>query len=245
MRAFQSDIIQVDDEFDHLGLYLKHNNYSLHAEKMRGASGARINFTGYRSDIDKFFLERLYDATAPCPLKQNTPARILEIVSLLSGCAKPGRSALSDYILDLDGDTRQLISDHIEQELEAHPTTRRPKPFSSHGGVAFTVFCYTGLLVQRDPDRALDHARTALLINDEEQRLLLELSFSNEGVLTAVHWQCVERAAIPFLELPRLREATQKLRENRVANTKSQRRKKLVVMSRALAVAERSIRSAA
>ena len=70
MRAFQSDIIQVEDELDHLGLYLKHNNYSLYAEEMRANSDAKINFTGYRSEIDKFFLERLHDPAAPCPLKQ-------------------------------------------------------------------------------------------------------------------------------------------------------------------------------
>lgn len=225
MCAFQSDIIQVDDELDHLGLYLKHNNYSLHAEKMRGTSGALINFTGYRSDIDKFFRERLYDATAPCPLKQDTPARILEIITFLSGSAKPGRAALSGYLLDLDGDTRQSISDCIEQELAAQPATRRPKPYSSHGGVAFTVFCYTQSWARRDADSALDHARTVLLINNDERRFLLELSYTDESALADVHWQWVERAAIPSQEFPRLERAATKLRENRVANAKAQRRK--------------------
>lgn len=225
MRAFQSDIIQADDELDHLGLYLKHNNYSLYAEEMRGTSGAEINFTGYRSEIDKFFLERLYDDDAPCPLKQDAPARILEIITFLSGSAKPGRAALSGYLLDLDGDTRQSISDGIEQELAAQPTTRRPKPYSSHGGVAFTVFCYTQSWARRNADNALDYARTVLLINNDERRLLLELSYTDEGALADVHWQWVELADIPPQELPRLRQAAERLRETRVANAKAQRRK--------------------
>lgn len=225
MRAFRSNIVQADDELDHLGLYLEHNNYSLYAEEMRGTSGAQINFTGYRSEIDKFFLERLYDSAAPCPLKQDTPARILEIITLLSANAKPGRAALSGYLLDLNGDTRQLISDSIEQELQAQPTSRRPKPYSSHGGVAFTVFCYRMPWAQRDADRALDHARTVMLVNNDDRRLLLELSYADEGALADVHWQWVERAAIPPQELPRLQQAAEKLRESRIANAKAQRRK--------------------
>jgi hypothetical protein len=225
MRAFQSNIIQADDELDHLGLYLQHNNYSLHAEEMRGTSGAKINFTGYRSEIDKFFVERLYDSTAPCPLKQDTPARILEIVTFLSRSTKLGRATLSSYILDLDGDTRKLIADCIEQELAAQPTIKRPKPYSSHGGVAFTLFCYMTPWVTRSPNRALDHARAILLLSNDQRRLLMELSYTDEGSLGDVHWQWVERVAIPPDELERLEQAAERLRETRVANARAQRGK--------------------
>lgn len=44
MRAFQSDIVQSDDELDHLGLYLKHNHYSQYAEELQGQSAAKITF---------------------------------------------------------------------------------------------------------------------------------------------------------------------------------------------------------
>jgi len=34
MRAFTSPLIQTEDEIDHLGLYLKHNIYTQHAENL-------------------------------------------------------------------------------------------------------------------------------------------------------------------------------------------------------------------
>jgi preprotein translocase subunit SecA len=225
MRAFQTDIIQADDEFDHLGLYLQHNNYTLYAEQLRGDSRAKINFTGYRSEIDKFFAERLFDATVPCPLKQETPARILEIVSFLSGTDTAGRAAVSGYLLDLDSETRQSISDCIEKELAAQPANRRPKPYSSHGGVAFTVFCYAEPHTRRNADVALEHARTVLLLNTDERRQLLELTYSEQGQLTGVHWLWVELAGIPKQELPRLRQAAEALRAKRVSNAKTEGRK--------------------
>jgi hypothetical protein len=225
MRAFQSDIIQVDDELDHLGLYLKHNNYSLYAEEMKGESGAQINFTGYRSEIDKFFLNRLYDPAAPCPLKQETPARILEIVTFLSDKSTPDRAALASYLLDLDNESRESISNVIEQELTAQPTTRRPKPFSSHGGMIFTAFCYAEPWTERNADYALDHARAVLLLNKDEQRLLLEMTYTEKGALADVHWRWVKPAEIPPKELPHLKKAAERLRAQRVANAREQRRK--------------------
>ncbi len=225
MRAFKSDLVQADDEFDHLGLYFKHNNYSLRAEQMRGTSDARITFGGYRSEIDKFFAERLRDPSAPCPLRQDTPPRISEIVSFLSGGAKRGRAELASYLLDLDGVTRQQVSDHIDLELAGQPVSRRPKPFSTHGGVDLTVFCYTPSWAPRVPAAALDHARAVMLVNAEERRLLLELSYSDEGVLSDVAWQWVERARIPLQDLARLQRHAGELRDLRLAKARADRGK--------------------
>ena len=84
MQAFRSDIVQCDDEFDHLGLYLNHNHYSTYAEELKGDSEAQINFTGYRSEIDRFFSKRLLDSNTPCPLKQDKPAGSLWIAGSCS-----------------------------------------------------------------------------------------------------------------------------------------------------------------
>jgi SEC-C motif-containing protein len=149
----------------------------------------------------------------------------LEIVTFLSRSTKLGRATLSSYILDLDGDTRKLIADCIEQELAAQPTIKRPKPYSSHGGVAFTLFCYMTPWVTRSPNRALDHARAILLLSNDQRRLLMELSYTDEGSLGDVHWQWVERVAIPPDELERLEQAAERLRETRVANARAQRGK--------------------
>lgn len=225
MRAFQSNVIQLDDELDHLGLYLEHNCYVDHVEQTRGASGAKINLVGYRAKIDKFFGQRLQDPAARCPLMQEMPARILEVVTFLSRSVRSGRAAVSSYILDLDGSTRRLIADSIENELAAQPTTRRPKPFSTYGDVALTVFCYTESWSQRDGISALDHARAALLLGQEKRRLLLELSYTDDGILADVDWQWVERAAIPLPELARLRQTAEGLRRTRVAKAKAERGK--------------------
>src|SRR5713101_190506 len=101
---------------------------------MQGDSSARITFTGYRSDIDKFFNERMIDPSCPCLLKQKTPMRLLSIVEWLSGSKKKGRSEVASFILDLSGPARSQLANGIEEDLAAQSSTpARPRALSIHG----------------------------------------------------------------------------------------------------------------
>jgi hypothetical protein len=220
MRAFRSQIIQSDDELDHLGLYLKHNDYSTYAEELRGRSGARLTFTGYRSAIDHFFTERMLDANFPCPLRQSIPSRISQIVEFLSRSTLPGRARIASYLLDLDGDGRARISRNIDEELARQPTQKRAKPISTHAGANLTVFCWTDSWAPRKASLALEHARTVLLSTNDRRRLLLELSYSDGGDLKHVAWKWIELNTIPPTELPRLRTQADQLREVRLLRSK-------------------------
>lgn len=205
--------------------YLEHNNYSLYAEEMRGRSDSRITFIGYRSNIDKFFHERMLDPQVPCPLKQNTPPRILEAIDLLAGGDQPGRVEVSSYMLDLSGDTQELLSNSIDEELARQPSTKRPKPFSTHGDVNLTIFCWTKAWAPRNSAQALAHARKVLLINGDDRRLLLEASFSDQGEFQDLSWCWVDQEGIPAGELPKLLADAENLRRERIANAKAERRK--------------------
>lgn len=226
MQAFRSDIIQSDDEFDHLGLYLKHNHYATHAKELRGDSGARITFAGYRSDVDRFFTARLDEEAHPAPLRQKIPARLFEIVDRLSREAAAGRSRVASYLLDLSGEARDAIANGIEEEVARQASTKRPKPLSTpHGDVALTIFCWTPHCPIRDSALALRHTRTVLLLQGDPRRLLLELDYSGSGELVDLTWQWVEPASIPADELPRLRADASLLREKRIASATTERKK--------------------
>ena len=225
MQAFRSDVIQCDDEFDHLGLYLKHNHYSTYAKEMQGDSDARINFTGYRLEVDKFFQARMFDPTALCPLKQDTPARILEIVAGLSRSNQPGRAAVAAYMLDIGGDWQKEIDTGILEELARQPTTKRCKPFSTHGDVKLTISCWTEHSGPRKATWALDHAQTLVVMHNESRRLLMELSYSATDELQDIDWTWIDLDSIPPDKLSKLRLQAEGLRQKRISNAKTERRK--------------------
>jgi len=221
-EAFRSRVLEVDDEFDHLGLYLKHNHYRKYAEDLQRNSGARVTFTGYRSKIDKFFNERMFDPSVSCPLKQTTPSRVLEIVQWLSDCALPGRAEVVAFLLDLDNESRTKIAASIDAELEKQPNTKRAQPISTHAGVNLTVVCWKDSYVRPNSAFALEHARVVHLLSDKTRRLLLELSYGDEDILRSITWHWVKLPNIPMVELPRLQAKAEELRNTRIARARAQ-----------------------
>jgi len=113
------------------------------------------------------------------------------LISLSFACilsrrgSKIGRSKLAAYLLDLDGDERKRLVDFFEDELKTQPTRGRPLACSAAGGnmIGYTAFCYTDSWAPRNADIALNHAKQAMVLAQQGRRLLLELSYNDQGAL--------------------------------------------------------------
>jgi hypothetical protein len=141
-HAFKSEVLQLDDELDHLGLYLQHNNYAEHAAELRGGSDARLQFFGYRQEIDKFFCARLLDPVLPSPLRQKMPSGLRDLLEFLHRSGKHGRSKIAAYVLDIGGEWRDRMFDTLAHEL-GRADVAQPRPFSTFGAVRLTAFAWT------------------------------------------------------------------------------------------------------
>lgn len=226
IQAFRSESVQLDDELDHLGLYLKHNHYTTHAEQLSVDSSTRISFAGYRDEVDRYFNAKMREGEQPGPLRQKISRRLFEIVERLSLSTVSGRSVVASYILDLNGDARDGIAKEIANELEQQPATRRAKPLSTSGGVvALTIFCWSPFCEVRDVSIAVTHTRKVLLLHDEPSRLLLELKYSAAGELTDVSWNWITPTSIPPDELPSLRADAERLRVKRISSATAAKKK--------------------
>lgn len=217
MAAFQSNAVALEDELDHLGIYLEHNHYAVYAKERQGDENTMLTFAGYRDKIDRFFQARFSDPTTSSPPRQSIPARIAEVIDLIA--AKPaiaGRARLSSTLLDWGGEQRAQIARWIDEEVAKHPTTRRPQPLSTNAEPSVTVFCWSPA-VHRNAISALEQARTVLLLNQEQTRLLLELTYDAQGRLVDVSWTRVDRASIPVSEMTRLQGEAEALRRARLA----------------------------
>lgn len=221
MRAFRSDIFRSEDELDHLGLYIQHNVYTQYAREFRTDPGVHLNFIGYRSDIDKYYSDLLHDPGTPCPLDQEMPHRLREIVDYLSSSGQTGRAFIAAYLLDCGGDWRENIAQGIDHVLAEQSKLGRPQPLSTHGETRLTIFCSQPPHSFRDAAGAIYHARTVLLAQEEADRILLELEYSRDGALNGIHWQQVGLSGIPDNEIERLQHEAAKLKERRIAKAKA------------------------
>ncbi len=217
MRAFGTDIIHLDDELDHVGLYLHHNVYTQYVKGILSDSETQLNLIGYRSDVDKFFTEKLYEPSKPSPLKQKMPDRLVEIINVLSTEGKSGRAGIANYLLDCSGSCRNDITDGIENILAKQKAQRKPLPLSTYGDIKLTIFCWQKPFLPRNEKMAIDHSKAAMLVTGDEERVILELLYSDEGNLEDVNWSDITLSNISDSEMGYLMNLAATLKSKRLA----------------------------
>ena len=218
MRASQSDLIDTDDELDHLGLYLKHNIYTLYASDLN--LGGPMSWHGYRSKVDKYFTEKLHDANAVCPLKQNLPTHLKSIIDFLAASNKSHRRKASSMLLNCGGEWRSRIASGINEALDKQFELGRVQPLSIHGETKITLFCWQRGLLERDREFALEHSRAIMLMSQDKERLLLELVFDPSKILVDVDYTFLSLGGIFAKDYERLEVIADSLRKGRFGKAK-------------------------
>lgn len=214
-EAYKSTRLQLDDELDHLGLYLRHNHYAQHAEELAGGGRTDLQFLGYREEIDKFFGARLLGEEVPTPLRQKMPAGMAKLLEILQNGAEAHRSAIAAYVLDMSGEWRDRFFNTLQQEIGRSPDAQ-PRPFSSHGEVRLTAFPVAQTWGESQWADMVKHAKALLVMHKEPDRVLLELRFDENRDVIDARWQWLRLEEIPFCERPELEALAASLREARV-----------------------------
>ncbi len=215
MLAAHSQLVDLFDEMDHLGLYWENNNYSMHAEGFGASNNTKLVFDGYRKRIDNYYDSKFNGESVEIP-EQETPKRLSEIVGVLAASNKEKRSRIASFLLDASGEQRKTLATSIDQLINDNRTLRRARPMSTFGDFAFTLLVWSPP-VPRDPTMALRHTQVVAAANGESSRLLLELEYSATGALLNVHWRFVDLTGLSLFELTDLQRAGRELRRSRVS----------------------------
>jgi SEC-C motif-containing protein len=218
MRAALSEHIDLNDELDHLGLYLVHNNYSMYAATRFGSKDGNtaLTFNGFRTPIDDYYRAVLHGESPTSP-RQEMPLRITELIEFLSKCNIAGRAELASFVVGMDMKFRGQISDYIGEQLRSNEQLGTPRPLSTHGNVRLTLFSWSPS-VPRNADVALHHTQAVHASQHECDRVLLELTYSGAGRLEDVQWRRVNFDGMSGPEIDRLRRAGVAIREGRLAS---------------------------
>lgn len=219
MRAAQSELVDLNDEMDHLGLYLEQNNYSQFADELVAANPGHLGFDSFRAPIQKFYAAVVREENPKLP-RQEMPERLMQIIEFLGRSSKEGRAEIVGFLLDADGQYRDEIAAAIERQLQENVELGRPRPLSSHGEHGFTLFVWSPSL-PRDEGLVSRYSPAALAAANETSRLIVELEFAEEGDLLDVHWRHIGLAGMSERAIREARAAGEALRHQRVAIARS------------------------
>lgn len=218
MLASKCNALELDDELDHLGLYLVHNNYSLYAEEKLGNNKARLRFNGYRSDVDKFFYNLQCDGCVSPLLKRSYSDRFVELLDVLS--AKEGGllSEASRCLLGTDIESRKSAFEYVDQTIVSGGEGYTP--VSMYGSSRITIFPFVEDVNQCSIDVAVNYVQAVMLASKESSRCLICLFFDCEQKLVDFFWQELSLDNIPLDKVEGLKLAADSIREKRISNVK-------------------------
>lgn len=185
MRAAASKHVDVDDEMDHIGLYLRENRYSEYAEGL-ARNGGVPRFNGYSEPIYTYYAGVQREENPPRP-RQDRPPLFDDILALLSRKGEARRSELAGLLLDMVPESKTEMAEAVVRALADQPFQRRSKPLSLYGESPITLFVWTPSAL-RDAARARQHAEEVAAAVGEASRVLLELQFGPGDTLVNLHW---------------------------------------------------------
>ena len=156
---------------------MAHNRYSLHAKDLYAAVGSPVKWHGYREKIDKYYSAHLISDEDIHPPRQESPQLFDRILDVLAHGNLAGRSRAASWLLDMDGATRSLLANSLQEALSEQLVAGRPKPVSIFGQIPLSVYCWIVGKIQEDRSLVRMHTLATLRRAGEKERLALELFF--------------------------------------------------------------------
>ncbi|MEK3702897.1 SEC-C metal-binding domain-containing protein [Paenibacillus sp. FSL R7-0198] len=218
-KAAQSEEIELFDELDHLGMYIKHNHYVTRAIEN---GGHRVLWQGYREELDNYFVKLIFDEEEPDKPKQNIPAMIEDIIKMLDHQTKKGRCKVVSSILDMDGVTREQIEAQLKTVLRRQSETGRLMPLSLFGEVKITIACNQEGITSFSNEYVNDYILATLLRSNDSERLGLYLTYSRDSVLIDVDFSYLTKDDIPDARKEEIQKKSVEYAESRIASFKKQ-----------------------
>jgi hypothetical protein len=198
-RAAKSSVLSINDEIDHLGLYLNHNRYVTYAENISNSSNiGHLDFLAYRKDIDIYYHNLIVDPqNAIKPKQKYLDGYLKEIVELIGKQAREGCCKAASYLLDTNIDTRRKFNRSIPQALLKQSQKKRVIPLSILGTKNITVFCLMPDISQQSESWMRDYTWQRILIGDENTRMMLIVEFDKENKPINVQFAFLSKKEIP------------------------------------------------
>lgn len=193
--AFECKELQLNDELDHLGLYLEYNAYSIYVAKvMRGKDHAC--FDGFTSDIDNYYAKKLIDPNVVFTQKQAMPNRFKEIISFLGMNDIPNRRLLASTLLNCADDFRNKISSGIDNILLRQKQNLKVTTLSLNN-INLMIICWQEGVIPFSERFARDQPYIAMLAAKQEKYLSVGLFFNMDRDLVDISIITIKKSDIP------------------------------------------------
>ncbi len=198
-QATQESKLALNDELDHLGMYIKHNMYCLQLSNI--PDDAEILFQGYREELDKYFCALYHPQLKPEKPSINIPEFFNKIINLLESNNITNKVQITNYFLDFSTDARTELINSIQYALKRQKETGYMLSFGTAGdddiSLRYTGFVQQPNIITFTDEYKRDYILSTMLWNKDKDRVLIEFGFDDYNELAEIKFRCYTVNDIP------------------------------------------------
>lgn len=186
-QATQDPKLALNDELDHLGLYIAHNMYTLQLKEY--PDDVRVVFDGYREELDKYFCALYHPSLKPEKPQQEIPTLFYQLISYLEKNNVPSRRMIVDYLLNFAIDARKEFDSQVFLALNRQRKTKRMLAINTAGNASdalrYTLFVNQPYIEALSDEYKRQYVLSTLLWNEEPDRVMIEVAFDESLAVTS------------------------------------------------------------
>ena len=182
-KSTESSLIELNDELDHLGLYIENNNYSLTASNIakEHSDVSNIIWEEPRIEIDEYYkIKENKDNLSK--LKQKLPEHLNEILEYLNNNYVVDSVGFFSAILDCSQKGREEFEKYISEMIFFYKRNKRPK----YAGTKLNKMLFITCIVENknyDVNFLLEEFYANMKITNEESAYGIILEYSQDEKL--------------------------------------------------------------
>ena len=227
--ATENETLALNDELDHLGMYIHHNCYALPDDSTKQSS-IRF-FLGYREDLDIYFNQLYHPKLSPSKPVQPLPQYFEQIIEWLDSSELKQKIRVANYLLDFSSDEKQDLNSQIEYALYRQLTTRHSSAISASGqsdsNLRYTCFICLDGSKDFSAEEKTDYILSTILWNKENDRVQIDLHYSKDGEIQNIFYACLSLSDVPQERKTILYEEGRKRAEQRVQQSQRVNHRKI------------------
>ncbi len=179
--------LMLNDELDHLGMYIVHNAYEMYASEYENCNS--FVATGYREDLDAYFTGLYCKKLQSVKPEQDIPYIIKEIISFTEEKNMVGNVAFSSFILDLDPDSRETFANSVNTLISRQAEIGRMFPVMVNGDVMYGLFIVQDRIQVVEEELRLKYMYANMLKVSKNQSWYIVLSYNTEKQLKNIQYK--------------------------------------------------------
>lgn len=216
--ATENETLALNDELDHLGMYIHHNCYALPDDTPKQPT--MKFFLGYREDLDTYFGQLYHPELTPQKPIQTLPKHFEQMLEWLNSSNLNNKIRTANYLLDFSSDAKEDLNNQIEYALQRQLVTHHCSAISAsgHGDTDLRYTCFVCLDGSEDfsAQDKLDYTLSTLLWNEETDRVQMSLKYSTDKEIQDIGYTYLTLSDIPSERKSKLHEAGKERAKQRI-----------------------------